>query len=101
MTSPYCQLCGYQPPDPVAYHERTAELAAAREEIARLRELCRGAYVEGHIDGCGLGPHTDDWESSAAFRLLVPAASSCDHKRSCVNIGRKLTCQKCGVVVSP
>ncbi len=71
MTSPYCQLCGFQPPDPVAYHERTAELAAAREEIRRLRKLVWDAYMEGVTRGT-LGEPLDSWSTSTARTRLGP-----------------------------
>ncbi len=70
MTSPYCQLCGFQPPDPVAYHERTVELAAAREEIRRLRGLVHLAYGEGGMDAGS----EYRWQDSAVRSDLGPDA---------------------------
>ncbi len=70
MTSPYCQLCGFQPPDPVACHERTAELAAAREEIARLQRLVLFAWDEGFLAG-NIGRNWCPWN---AYMMSVTKA---------------------------
>jgi hypothetical protein len=70
VTSPYCQHCGFQPPDPVAYHERTAELAAANEEIARLQRLVLFAWDEGFLAG-NVGRN---WDLLAAWNLSVTKA---------------------------
>lgn len=50
-TADRCNACGFQPPDPGDYDERTAELAAAREEIARLQRLVLFAWDEGFLAG--------------------------------------------------
>ncbi len=85
MPSPYCDKCGFQPPDPVAANERTAILAsahdavhAAHEEIRRLRKLAHRAYVEGRMDqGCetvgGLPTgYSATWEESVCRKELGP-----------------------------
>jgi hypothetical protein len=71
MTSPYCQHCGFQPPDPVAYHERTAELAAANEEIQRLRKLVEAAYQEGLSDGQPDDRIWNGWADTESYRELI------------------------------
>ncbi len=67
MTDTRCIHCGYCPPDPVAYHERTAELAVMLRDIRALKVLVREAYEEGGREALRGRPH---WELSAAFRAL-------------------------------
>ena len=74
-TADRCNACGFVRPNSAAILARESELAGAREEIRRLRELVREAFHAGQRDAvseCPYGWYGSETQMKVAQAHLGP-----------------------------